>query len=144
MLCYFSFAKIKSVLPEGIAFELDLRMEHLNKLLKCGLKQLGANISEESAQRIAAALQPLETLLANVDKDIIMQKGTQHHGTKDLMQTVKLITEDLVNEKVFVKKPDRQYKSFMNFNSDILHKLDHRNFFNWAKHLFKVWGAMYN
>jgi hypothetical protein len=61
-------AKIKSVLPEGIAFELihdrffnssgkpggniplDLRMEHLNKLLKCGLKQLGANISEESAQ----------------------------------------------------------------------------------------------
>ena len=155
-------AKTKSILPEGLAFELihdrffnssgkaggniplDLRMEHLNKLLKAGLTQLGANITEESAKRIAESLEGLETLLNNVDKDISMQKSTQHRGTKHLMQTVKLITEDLVVEKVFVNKPDRQYKSFMNFNRDILHKLDQKKFYEWAKQLFQVWDVMYD
>ena len=37
----------------GDNIPLDLRMEHLNKLLKTALKQLGANVTEVGAQRIA-------------------------------------------------------------------------------------------
>ena len=71
-------AKIYAIVPKGIALEvllnrsfnslgkaggnipLGLRMEHLNKLLKLTLKQLGANISEKGAQRIAKSLQAVE------------------------------------------------------------------------------------
>ena len=42
-------------------------MEHLNKLLKTALKQLGSNISEDAAQRIARAITGLEHLISNVD-----------------------------------------------------------------------------
>ena len=48
---------------------LDLRMEHLNKLLKIALKQLGSNVSEKGAQRIAKSLQAIEEIIVNVDKD---------------------------------------------------------------------------
>lgn len=50
---------------------LDLRMEHLNKLLKTALKQLGASVSELAAQSIARALTTLEHLIANLDNDCL-------------------------------------------------------------------------
>lgn len=64
-------AKFRAILPTGMALELihnrllmlleeqggnislDLRMEHLTKLSKIALRQLGANVSEAGAQRIA-------------------------------------------------------------------------------------------
>ena len=48
---------------------LDLRLEHLNNLLKACVKALGANVNEESAQRIAAGLNGIEMILNSVDKD---------------------------------------------------------------------------
>ena len=45
-----ALGKIRGNIP------LDLRMEHLNKLLKTALKQLGANVCESAEQRIARAL----------------------------------------------------------------------------------------
>ena len=51
---------------------LDLRMKHLNNLLKTALKQLGASVSESAAQRIARALTALEHLIANVDNDCLL------------------------------------------------------------------------
>lgn len=80
-------AKIYAILPKGIALEvlhnrvfnslgkaggnipLDLRMEHLNKLLKLALKQLGVNVTETGAQRIAKSLEAVEDILVNVDRD---------------------------------------------------------------------------
>lgn len=44
-------------------------MEHLNKLLKLALKQLGANVTETGAQRIAKSLEAVEDILVNVDRD---------------------------------------------------------------------------
>jgi len=154
-------AKVKSILPSGIAYEvmhnrffntsgkpggnipLDLRMEHLNKLLKIALKQLGSNISETGAQRIATGLDGLERLISNVHNDTMMQTNSGYHSSKHLKEIVFLITEDLINEKVFVHEPGRHYQSFKKFKSDMLHKLDNREFFRWVRHLFKVWDAMY-
>ena len=96
----FFLAKFYAILSPGMAFELihnrffnalgktgvniplDLRMAHLNKLLKTALKQLGdrkfwctfvlANVSESAAQRITRALTALEHLIANVDNDCLL------------------------------------------------------------------------
>ena len=69
-------AKVNAILSEKGAFEvlqnryfnssgkaggnipLDLRMEHLNKLLKLALKQLASNVTEAAAQRIAGLPPP--------------------------------------------------------------------------------------
>ncbi len=154
-------AKIYAILPTGMAFELvhnrffnatgkaggniplDLRMEHLNKLLKIALKQLGSNVSEAAAQRIARALTGLERLVHNVDKDCNLTDKSGYHSAKHLRETVLVITQDLLDEKVFDFQPGRKYQSFKKFKADLLHKLDHRDFFKWGLHLFKVWEPMY-
>ena len=59
----------KPGLKVGGNIPLDLRMEHLNKLLKLALKQLGTNIGEKSAQHIAKSVVAVEQILINVDKD---------------------------------------------------------------------------
>lgn len=87
-------AKLHAILPTGMAFEfihnrffnvtgkaggnipLDLRMEHLSKLLKIALKQLGANVSEAAAQRIAGVLTGLQLLISNVDRDCNLNKSS--------------------------------------------------------------------
>ena len=119
---------------------LDLRMEHLNKLLKTALKQLGSNISEDAAQRIARALTGLERLISNVDTDCNLTGKRGYHNAKQLKETVIQITQDLLSEEAFDCKPGRKYQCFKNFKSDLL---DHREFFSWGRRLFKVWEAMY-
>lgn len=154
-------AKFHAILPSGMAFELihnrfcnvsgkaggniplDLRMEHLNKLLKTALKQLGSNISEDAAQRIAKALPGLERLISNVDSDCNVTGKRGYHNAKHLKETVLQITQDLLSEEAFDCKSGRKYQCFKKFKSDLLHKLDHREFFSWGRRLFKVWEAMY-
>ena len=110
-------AKFHAILPSGMAFELihnrfcnvsgkaggniplDLRMEHLNKLLKTALKQLGSNISEDAAQRIAKALPGLERLISNVDSDCNVTGKRGYHNAKHLKETVLQITQDLLSEE---------------------------------------------
>lgn len=122
---------------------LDLRMEHLNKLLKIALRQLGANVSEAAAQRIARALAGLEILISNVDSDCNLSFKSGHHSDQRLKEVVLQITQDLLTEQVFESQPGRMYQSFKNFKSDLLHKLDQRDFFRWGRRLFKTWEPMY-
>ena len=154
-------AKIYAILPKGIALEvllnrffnslgkaggnipLDLRMEHLNKLLKLALKQLGANCSEKGAQHIAKSLQAVEDLLVNVDRDCNLKSKSGYNSSKCLDETVNTITRDLHDERVFDIQPGRVYPSFKKFNKNLLHKLDYREFYNWGSHLFKAWQTMY-
>lgn len=123
---------------------LDLRMEHLNKLLKTALNQLGSNVSEQGAQRIALALDGLERVINNFHSDTSLQHKAGYHSSKQVKDTILIITEDLIQEKVFVKIPGRKYDNYKQFNADILSKLDYREFFKWCKRLFQVCDAMYN
>ena len=154
-------AKIYAILTERLAFEalqnrcfnnsgkaggnvpLDLRMEHLNKLLKIALKQLASNITEASAQRIAKSLSTLEKVLNMVDSDCSLGPRSGYHSSKNLGETVIAITKDLHDMNVFEIKPGRSYKAFKGFKRNLLHKLDYREFHSWASKLFHVWQTMY-
>ena len=154
-------AKVYGILSEKLAFEvlhnrffnrsgkaggnvpLDLRMEHLNKLLKIALKQLASNISEPAAQRIAKSLSTLEDILCMVDIDCNLKSRSGFHSSKHMDETVITIANDLHDMKVFSVQPGREYKSFKGFKRNLLHKLDYREFYSWAKKLFSIWQTMY-
>ena len=156
------FAKIYAILSEKLAFEvlhnryfnnsgkaganipLDLRMEHLNRLLKLALKQLASNISEAGAQRIAKSLSTLEDILCSIDKDCNLKRRSGYHNSKHLDETVLIIAKDLHEIKAFRFQPGREYKSFKGFKQNLLHKLDYREFYSWASKLFSVWQTMYS
>ena len=86
-------------------FLLDLRMEHLSKLLKIALKQLASNIAEVSAQRIAKALSTLEMVLSMKDSDCNLGPRSDYHCSKSLDERVITITKDLHDVNVFEMQP---------------------------------------
>lgn len=159
LLC---FPKIYAILSEKLAFEvlhncyfnnsgksganipLDLRIEHLNRLLKLALKQLASNISEAGTQRIAKSLSTLEDILCSIHKDCNLKTRSRYHTSKHLDETVLIIAKDLHEIKAFRCQPGREYKSFKGFKQNLLHKLDYREFYSWASKLFSVWQTMYS
>ena len=79
----------------------------------------------------------------SVDNDCLLANKSGYHSAKHLRETVLQITKDLTDEKVFDLQPGRKYQCFKKFKVDLLSKLDHREFFKWARRLFKVWEPMY-
>ena len=154
-------SKYYAILPEGYAHEilhdrvfnssgkqggnipLDLRMEHLNRLLKMAFRQLLANMGEKGAQRIASSLQSIEEILRNINDDCGLNPGGGVHGSKPLREVVNQIAQDLHSSQAFHFTPGRKYEAFPEFNRDLLYKLDYREFYRWSTGLFKVWQTMY-
>lgn len=127
----------------GHNIPLDLRMEHMVRLLKSSLKQLGANINEGGAQRIAQSLGHLEDLLQNASNDCQCKDPSGHHSKKPLQQSVLQIAKDLVSEECFEEIPGRQHKTFPKFKMNVLSPLNFTKYFSWISRLSKIWGAIY-
>ena len=153
--------KVLVLLPEGIAREvvsdrffnrkgglgnnipMDLRMEHMVRLLKTSLKQLGANISEQGAQRIAQSLNHVENILQNASNDCKVQEPSGRHSSKPLHEKVKQTVNDLNAEECFTEIPDREYKSFPGFDRNIFSQVNFGKCLQWIKDRLKRWEAIY-
>lgn len=136
------FCNTKGKIGQNIS--LDLRLEHLNNLLKSCMKSLGSNFNESSAQRISRAIGGIEMVLESVDKDCKLSEKNTTHSVKDPLETVQQIVEDLTKENVFKFVPNRPgYKSFPNFPSNILENVDYNTLYSWMKDLLKIWASIY-
>ena len=128
----------------GRNIPLDLRLEHLNNLLKACLKAVGANLHENSAKRVAASLSGIELIMQSVDEDRKFKRLSKTRGGKDPNEAVYQITNDLVNGDVFSKHPGREaYTGFEQFDQNIITKLDYREFYHWIKEHLKLWAGIY-
>ncbi len=54
---------------KGGNIPLDLRMEHINKIVKQMWKGVGANLNETTAKRVAETIEPVELILDSADAD---------------------------------------------------------------------------
>ena len=128
----------------GRNIPLDLRMEHLNNLLKACLKAVGANLNEKSAKRVAASLTGIELTMQSVDEDCKFKPLSKTRGGKDPNEAVYQITNDLVSGDVFSKHPGREgYAGFEHFDGKIITKFDYREYYHWIKEHLKLWAGMY-
>ena len=126
----------------GSNIPLDLQLEHRNNLLKSCLKALGANVNEESAQRIAAALNGIEMILNSVDKDCRCTVPSKVRGGKE---SVLQIVSDLNSINSFCKCPQRNgYSGFAKFDSNIISQLDYAQFHHWVGDKLKIWKEIYS
>lgn len=154
--------KVSAILPEGQAFRLiwnrffnkhgwkgrniplDLRLEHLNNLLKSCLKVLGANLKEKSAQRIAQSLETLERILDSVDEDCSWETKVRARAVKDPEETVTQIVKDLNQIKAFKQTPGREgHPSFKSFGPSIPGKVDYGKMYQSIKDKLKLWSNIY-
>lgn len=98
-----------------------------------------------NAQRVAASLNHMITILQTADEDCNGQSRTGTvQGGKDPAETVKQITDDLVKGMVFEECQGRSgYKGFEKFSSNLTEKVDYRNLFHWIKDHLRIWDKIY-
>ena len=129
---------------KGANIPLDLRMEQYNKIVKTMWRSLGANLTEESASRLANTVEPVEIILDRVDEDCGLKatKGYRSKGKPE--EAVAQITKDLMQIKAFQHHPGREgHPSFPKFPSSLLNGLDYRDLREWMVDLFQTWEPIY-
>ena len=127
----------------GANISLDLLKEQMNKVLKTMRRALGPNLNQDSAARVAEALQNLELLLLSIDSDCSLD---DHHGyrTKGNNEGAILkIMSDLMEIKAFKYTQGRSgHPSFLDFPSSIVN-LDYRDLHQWMTEKKKLWQSIY-
>ncbi|CAB4028057.1 hypothetical protein AC249_AIPGENE16794 [Paramuricea clavata] len=93
---------------KGRNIPLDLKKEQQNKVLKTMWKGLGSNLSEQSASRVAKALDSIEDLMSSIDTDCRLEKRQGRHSKKDPEESVTQILGDLMKKQVFLLTPGRR------------------------------------
>ena len=118
---------------KGKNISLDLRLEHLNNIVKGVLKNLGPNIrSERCAARCCLSVGQLDTFIDIVDRDLGVKKPTGTHISKKSQDDFKALVNELhTRVNVFESVPGRKYQHFPGFSSNILSKLNFRLLNDW-------------
>lgn len=88
----------------GRNIPFDLELEHRNKVVKGVWRGLGANLTENSAQRLARCSELLELLMTSVDVDCTLSRGSKQRAQGRPEDAVQQITSDLMDKEVFVFK----------------------------------------
>ena len=96
---------------------LNLRMEHMVRLFKLSLKQLGADVNHIGAQRIA---QLLEELIRSADKDCKIEKASGYHSSKHLKEVVLQVFNDLKSADVFEVEARRSHNCTILFTIPLI------------------------
>lgn len=120
---------------KGRNISLDLRLEHLNNLLKEMLRNLGVNVTEKSAQRCSEAISMLEEMLHKIDVELGVKEPSGHHiKAKDDKDFEALIKEIHERGNLFSFDPsssERNYQKFPDFQRNILSGLDFKQLNKW-------------
>ena len=113
---------------KGCNISLDLKKEHLNKLLKTMWRVLRPNLSETTAARLACTLDSVKFILKSIDHDCKLSNRAAQRSVAKKEEAVQQITADLVSIKAFRYTRGREgYPSFPKFNPNLLSALDFRD-----------------
>ena len=129
---------------KGGNIPLDLRMEHMNKIVKTMWKALGSNINEKSAERVANTVDPVERIIDGIDHDCAKKTSVGHRAEGNPGIAVAQVTSDLIRLRAFEYQNGRMgHPSFIDFPSNLLNKLDYRDLHKWMTEHMKMWETVY-
>ena len=94
---------------EGHNIPCDLHMEHLNRVLKDSIQQLGANKTKQAIIRAGKCIDKLEVLRNNYDEDNEEKSDSGYHAKAS---TDKLILDELSHVQPFRNISRRKYSAF--------------------------------
>jgi serine palmitoyltransferase len=127
----------------GKNIPLDLRMEHIVRLLKDLLSNMGPNLTEKAALRCSRAVNPVEKILESIDAELDIRLPSGKHTAARTEKDFQLLVHQLHKEgKVFAFLPEgnRQYISFPNFKRNILGKFNYMLLNKWINIHKKQWS----
>ena len=105
---------------------LDLRMEHLNKSVKQGLKRLGPNLTESAAIKMSRSADGVQEVVTSYDKMTRVKQSSGYHASSKSERDFSEVLKELQKGKVAEFHKGRQFycSSLKNYSHDVLKDLD--------------------
>ena len=111
----------------GRNISCDLHNEHINKLFKEIITNMGANLTDEAMQRAARSVTALRQMQDSFDKLSGVSVGTSAHSTRpddsDVLRVASVVMRDDIKQKVgtlTLKLPEDLSKSFVKVEGKLL------------------------
>ena len=112
----------------------DLHNEHVNKLFKEAISNMGANFTEEASIRAAArSVSLLERIAKIFDNETDIHQETSAHSRKSDEKDVKSVVKILQQSKVLSIYPGRCHLNFPTCPSNPFSKLNWYKLYVWIK-----------
>ena len=111
----------------------DLYNEHINKLIKFIIRNMGSNLTENSLQRAARSVSTLNCIANRFDDESVVQSRTSAHSTRSDTVDVKKVMKTVTEFKLLQCIPGRKHRSFPEIHLNPLHKWDRKKSEEWVK-----------
>lgn len=109
----------------------DLYNEHVNKLIKYIIQNMGSNLTETSLQRAVRSISTLHSICKAFDVNSCVPYGTSAHSTKPDIQDVKKVVAILLQCKLLEPIAGRKHNVFPDMRLNPL--------YNWDVKQTKAW-----
>ena len=112
-------------------------MEHLNRVLKDGIRGLGANKTERAITRLGKCIDSFDQVLTNYDEDLQVPSVSGNHTIASLEKDIKLIVGELTNRvRPFSYFQGRSHKH-IKLTKRLMNSLDSSTFHSWMGEKWK-------
>ena len=109
----------------------DLHMEHLNRVAKLCVQQLGANKTGKSIQRIGKCVGAVDKILQHYDQENDITTPSIHHSIPSSKEEKCLIIDELLKNEIFTTKPGCKHTHFKNFTCNIMRRVNKNSMEEW-------------
>jgi len=112
----------------------DLYNEHVNKLIKIIIQNMGPNLTEKSLQRAVRCVSPLSAICKQFDVISHVPATTSAHSTKSDMQDTAKVVSLVLRHNLIKPGGVRCHRAFP--------KIKHNPLENWNKENMKLWAEV--
>ena len=124
---------------KGHNIPCDLHMEHLNRVLKDGIKGLGANKTEKAITRLGKCISSFDQILSNFDESLKVHHSADFHTVASLEKDITLVVNELTKRvQPFSFSKGRSHKS-VRVKKTIMKTIDSAKFHLWMK---EKWNSL--
>ena len=115
----------------------DLHMEHLNRVLKDGIKGLGANKTDRAITRLGKCINSIDDILNTFDEYHQVHCTSDYHTVPSLEKDIEMIVEELTkNVRPFSQSKGRSHKK-VKISRHLMKTLDQTSFYSWMEDKWK-------
>ena len=110
----------------------DLFMEHLNRLCKTAVENLGANKTEKAIQRVGKVIGVLEKVITNYDNLYHVTGSSGGHKRQSYEKDVRIVLDEISERsRVFSIQPGRNHSCFKAVTVNIIGSINQQGLQIW-------------
>ena len=120
----------------GRNIPVDLHMEHLNRLAKDAIKNLGSNKTVGTVARVGRCIGTLSHVLNQFDREILLDSMSIQYEKPRATNDITIAVEELVSSQAFSIQGGRRHRHYPK-GKDLLESIPREELLDWMMHRLK-------